>query len=143
MSTVAADERDLGAMLQRLLTEVLARERPLLAARNLPMWDYVALVRLEEQAAPTQAQLAAAMGRDRTRVIESIDRLEATGLINRSPDPADRRNRIVSLTPTGRRTLAAVRRDIRAMERELLSPLDATDREALIGALRQLDKPPA
>jgi MarR family transcriptional regulator, organic hydroperoxide resistance regulator len=136
---MADDQRDLAAMLQRVLTDVLAREREILATHDLPMWDYVALVRLGGGAAPTQAQLAAAMGRDKNRVIETVDRLEQRGLISRRTDPADRRNRIVGLTPDGRRMLTASRREIRAMEQRLLRRLPVEHRTSFLDALRNLD----
>jgi MarR family transcriptional regulator, organic hydroperoxide resistance regulator len=138
-SGMADDQRDLGAMLQRVLTEVLARERVILATHDLPMWDYVALVRLDAGPAPTQAQLAVAMGRDKNRVIETVDRLEERGLISRQTDPADRRNHIVGLTPDGRRMLTASRREIRAMEQRLLRRLPVEHRTSFLGALRHLD----
>lgn len=137
--SVTDDQRDLGAMLQRVLTEVLAREREILATYDLPMWDYVALVRLDGGAAPTQAQLAAAMGRDKNRVIETVDRLEQRGLISRRIDPADRRNRIVGLTQDGRQVLTACRHAIRTMEHRLLRHLPGQDRARFVSALRQLD----
>jgi len=52
----------------------------------------------------------------------------AAGLLHRTPDPDDRRNRIVTLTDAGRTLLADCRRDIRAMEADLLSTLHAPDR---------------
>ncbi|MEJ7650241.1 MAG: MarR family transcriptional regulator [Nakamurella sp.] len=133
------DERDLAAMLQRVLNAALARERKIFAEHQLPMWDYVALVRLEEGASPSQSQLAVAMGRDRTRVIETIDRLEQRALIRRRADPADRRNRIIELTTAGGRVLTACRADIRTMEQQLLAGLPPHDRDVFVRALRSLD----
>ncbi len=101
----------------------------------MEMWDYVVLGGLEHDSAPTQAQLAAAVGRDKTRLIAILDRLEARGLLHRTPDPDDRRNRIVTLTDAGRTLLADCRRDIRAMEADLLS---APDRTAFVRALSSL-----
>jgi DNA-binding MarR family transcriptional regulator len=129
---------DLGVILHRLTSAVAQRELPLLRAHQIEMWDYVVLGGLEHDAAPTQAQLAAAVGRDKTRLIAILDRLEARGLLHRTPDPDDRRNRIVTLTNAGRTLLAACRRDIRAMEADLLSTLSAPDRAAFVRALSRL-----
>jgi len=62
----------------------------------------------------------------------------AAGLLHRTPDPDDRRNRIVTLTDAGRTLLADCRRDIRAMEADLLSTLHAPDRTAFVRALLRL-----
>ena len=132
------DRPELGYLLSRLMREVMAREKPILDAAGLEMWDYAVLTALAESDAPTQAQLAAATGRDKTRLIGNLDRLEAQGLILRQPDEADRRNRIVSLTPEGEQKVQACREAICAMEAELLAGLDPADRIAFERALTAL-----
>lgn len=138
MVVVARDRPDLGVLLHRLTVAVAKDELPLLRAHQIEMWDYVALGGLEHGPAPTQAQLAASVGRDKTRLIQTLDRLEALGLLERLADPADRRNRIVTLTTAGRSVLAACRKDIRAMESELLVNLPTLDRAAFIRNLLAL-----
>ena len=135
---------DLGALLYRLMRRVLAAETPLLAAHEVEMWDYSVLVALETGPAQTQARLASAIGRDKTRLIPSLDRLEARGLVARAPDPADRRNRIVTLTAAGREMLGKCRASIRAMEAELLAGVAEDDRGPFLRALQQLapSRPP-
>ena len=135
---MARDRPDLGILLHRLTSAVVQRELPLLRAHEIEMWDYVVLGGLEHDSAPTQAQLAASVGRDKTRLIAILDRLEARALLHRRPDPDDRRNRIVILTDAGRTLLAKCRRDIRAMETDLLSTLSAPDRTAFVRALSRL-----
>lgn len=130
--------RDLGALLQDLLRVVVDEETPILAARGLQMWDYVVLVGLAEGAAPTQAQLATTVRRDKTRIIPILDRLQEGGLVDRTPDPADRRNRVVTLTPAGRERLAECRAAIAAMEDGLLARLEPAERTVLRGALERL-----
>lgn len=127
--------RDLGDLLGSLVRVVIERETPLLAARGLDMWEYVVLLRLVDGAAPTQAQLAAAVRRDKTRLIPILDRLEARGLLDRTPDPADRRNRIVALTASGQEVLAECRAAVAAMEDELLAGLAPDDAATLRRAL--------
>jgi DNA-binding MarR family transcriptional regulator len=144
MSTVydsGVERPELGFLLTRLLREVMAREEPLLATAGLHMWDYAVLGALDGGDAPTQAQLAATTGRDKTRLIGNLDRLEELGLVQRAPDPADRRNRVVSLTTEGRRVLGQCRVAIRAMEDELLAGLGATERAAFERVLVRLVAP--
>jgi DNA-binding MarR family transcriptional regulator len=129
---------ELGHLLTRLLRDVIAREEPILAAAGLRMWDYAVLTALAEQDAPTQAQLAATTGRDKTRLIGNLDRLVELGLVHRAPDPADRRNRVVSLTPEGRRVLRRCQAGIAAMEQDLLGDLPADERAAFERALAAL-----
>ncbi len=135
---MARDRPDLGVMLHRLTSTVAQRELPLLRVHELEMWDYAVLGGLEHDSAPTQAQLATTVRRDKTRLIANLDRLEARGLLHRTPDPDDRRNRIVTLTDAGRTLLAECRRDIRTMESDLLSTLSSPDRTAFVRALSSL-----
>lgn len=132
------DHPELGALLMRLLREVTRREQPLLDRAGLPMWDYVILSALSRGDASTQAELSAATGRDKTRLIDNLDRLERRGLVTRTPDPADRRNRIVSLTADGRRVRRQCHAAIRAMEEELLAGLSPSERAAFEDALVRL-----
>ncbi|GAA4723098.1 DNA-binding transcriptional regulator, MarR family [Promicromonospora umidemergens] len=132
---------ELGYLLTRLLRTAMAREEPILANAGLRMWDYAVLSALTENAAPTQAQLAAATGRDKTRLIGNLDQLERLGLVTREPDPADRRNRVVSLTAEGRRILERCRADIREMEDDLLRDVPPGDREAFERVLTRLVDP--
>jgi DNA-binding MarR family transcriptional regulator len=138
------DERrdDLGALLHRLVRRVLEAETPLLAAHDVGMWDYAVLSALEAGPAQTQARLAAAIGRDKTRLIGSLDGLERRGLVVREPDPADRRNRVVALTGEGRALLARCRADVRAMEDDLLGDVPAGDRAVFLRTLLRIAPPP-
>ncbi len=67
-----------------------------------------------------------------------LDRLEAMGLVERQPDPSDRRGRLVALTNRGRGLVDAAVVDHLENERGLLRGLDAGEREQLSGLLRKL-----
>src|SRR4051794_15751433 len=125
-------------MLTRASRRLIAEERPLLAAHGISMWGYIALSRLAAGPAPTQLALASAMRHDKTRLIALLDELEREGLITRSPDPSDRRARVVVITDRGRERHAAVRASIRAMEEEVLAGLSAEERETLLAVLPRL-----
>ena len=67
-----------------------------------------------------------------------IDRLEAAGLVERRPDPGDRRGVLVALTPDGKRVVDAAVADHVENERRLLEPLTAEDQQTLNALLRKL-----
>lgn len=129
---------DLGAAFAWLARAMIKAEEPILRAHDVEMWDYAVLATLEGGPAPTQSELAAATGRDKTRLIPILDRLEARGLLRRTPDPADRRNRIVALTAAGRDLVASCRAGIRAMEAELLADLEPDERATFVAVLDRL-----
>jgi DNA-binding MarR family transcriptional regulator len=135
----AEDERpDLAAMLHPLVRELIAVELPILADHGVSMWGYSVLTALDGTPVRTQAALAEAIGADKTRIIATLDELQDAGLITRTPDPDDRRVRLLSITPKGSRIRRAVRSDIRTRENQLLSALPAADRRAFIRILRTL-----
>ena len=79
----------------------------------------------------TQAAMAESIGVDRTVMTHLIDDLEADGLVERKPDPADRRARRVLLTPRGRERYDELAAQMRHVERAVLSGLDDASAEQL------------
>lgn len=71
-----------------------------------------------------------------------IDRLEARGLVERAPDPADRRALTVSLTPTGVETLARVDAQRKVAAADFFGALDPAQRHTLAVLLAKLDQAP-
>ncbi len=67
-----------------------------------------------------------------------LDRLERAGLIERRPDPNDRRGKLIALTAAGRRVIdETITRHV-ANEKQLLSVLTAAEQEKLNALLRKL-----
>jgi DNA-binding MarR family transcriptional regulator len=67
-----------------------------------------------------------------------LDRLERAGLIERRPDPSDRRGKLIALTADGRRIVdATITRHV-ANEKQLLSVLTTAEQEKLNALLRKL-----
>jgi DNA-binding MarR family transcriptional regulator len=70
-----------------------------------------------------------------------IDRLSERGLVDRSPDPRDRRGVLVGLTTSGKRTVDAAFENLLSSERELLGELSAAERRELAALLKRLMRP--
>ena len=134
-----SDERpDLAAMLYPLVRALIAVETPVLAEHEVSMWGYSVLTALDDTPVRTQAALAEAIGADKSRIIGTLDELQDAGLIERTPDPTDRRVRLLSITPKGRRVRRSVRKGIRAHEDRMLAALPPADRQTFLRALRTL-----
>lgn len=125
-------------MIAPLGRALMAAEQPILEAHGLSMWAYVVLLALDEGPARGQGVLAQEIGADKTRIIAVLDDLQGRGLIERTPDPADRRARVLALTPEGRRLRDATQADIQARENRLLAKLPAADRRGFLNALEIL-----
>jgi len=96
----------------------------------------------------SQLALAHHLGIDRTVMTYMLDDLEAAGLIERQPDPADRRARRVIVTAQGTKLLATLDSRLQAAEADLLAPLNAAERmnfrsqlQAVAAHVNALDPP--
>jgi DNA-binding MarR family transcriptional regulator len=67
-----------------------------------------------------------------------VDRLESEGLVQRRPDPNDRRGTLVSLTDKGNALIDSALGEHIANERRLLAALDAEERAQLATLLKKL-----
>lgn len=136
---------DLGAVLGQVLGVLLEREAPILKAHGLTMWEYVILYQLQGEGGLTQKELARRSHRDPTRLIGHLDALSERRLIAREVDASDRRRHSVRLTDEGLGVVRATRRDIRAMEDELLGALSVDEqndlRDSLAAVLRGIGPP--
>jgi DNA-binding MarR family transcriptional regulator len=99
---------------------------------------YQVLAAAAHSAVGSQLALAQRLGIDRTVMTYLIDDLEAAGLIERRPDPADRRARRVVATEQGAELLVTLDRRLRAAEAHLLGPLDDEARKTFRSQLRLL-----
>ena len=75
-----------------------------------------------------QLDLAAQLGIDRTVMTYLLDDLEKAGLVQRQPDPADRRARLIDPTELGRKTLCDLERRLAEAESDVLGNLDEGER---------------
>lgn len=107
------------------------------AGFELTSVQFAALDAVAGQPGIDQASLAATISFDRATIGGVIDRLEQKGLIERTVSPADRRARLLQLTPAGRRELAAMRPVVEALQAEILAPLSAKERAAFLVLARK------
>jgi DNA-binding MarR family transcriptional regulator len=130
---------DLAAMIAPLVRDLMAAEMPVLKAHGLSMWGYSVLLALDHYSSVrTQAALAEAIGADKTRIIPTLDELQNKGYIERTPDPDDRRVRLLAITEAGRAVKDAAQQEIQRGEERWLGKLSAADRRVFLGALGQL-----
>ena len=73
-----------------------------------------------------------------SRMVAIVDELEQRGLVERRPQPGDRRVHALHLTATGRKLLARGRRIADEHEAELTRGMSKTDRDRLVALLRQI-----
>ncbi len=86
----------------------------------------------------SQLALAQHLGVDRTVMTYLLDDLEAASLIERRPDPADRRARRIVATRQGNELLTSLNDRLRAAEAHLLAPLGTERRDSFRAQVRLL-----
>jgi DNA-binding MarR family transcriptional regulator len=86
----------------------------------------------------TQIELAKLADLDKTTMLNTMDYLERAGYAERTPSPADRRARIIAVTPAGAALVAAGHQIADGVHREVLDALPGEQREAFTGALTSL-----
>ena len=74
----------------------------------------------------------------KSNVTQLVDRLEADGLVERRPDPRDRRTRLAVLTPAGRKAVKDGTRLQQEAERDLLTKLSRNEAHQLGALLEKL-----
>lgn len=91
---------------------------------------YLILAAIAEDRPPSQLALAQSLGFDKSAMTALLDGLETAKLLDRLPDPSDRRARQLVITPAGIDALTQARLRLDVAEQRLLSPLD--DSEAAV-----------
>lgn len=135
----AARLRNLGTRLLSLAaiqSDRLVNEK--LARADARKWHYAVLATLEEFGPASQAELSRRTGIYRSDIVAVINELSDRGLVERSPNPADRRQNIVTPTEQGRRQLLKLDRLLTEVEDEVLAPLTPPEREQLARLLATL-----
>jgi MarR family transcriptional regulator, lower aerobic nicotinate degradation pathway regulator len=117
----------------RLVSEAFAESGAL-------RYHYALLAALEEFGPASQAALGRRCGIDRSDVVAAINELAERGQVVRSPDPADRRRNVITITAVGGRQLARTERALAGAQEALLAPLSEGERGELTRLLgRVLD----
>lgn len=105
---------------------------------NLTPTQWAALAKLNETGPCSQNHLGRLTAMDVATIKGVIDRLTARGLTETSADPQDGRRLLVSLTRAGQEMAEKAAPNALAISKETLAPLDAKEREILIGLLNKL-----
>jgi DNA-binding MarR family transcriptional regulator len=127
--------------ISRLARELEARLEPVYKAHGLePGWHDV-LATLRRNGPPYQlrpTEFTGALMLTSSGTTKRLDRLEQAGLITRTPDPADRRATIITLTPKGLELIDNVTAAHLENERRLLAALSEAEQHRLADLLRKL-----
>jgi len=105
---------------------------------GLRRYHFALLAALEEFGPSSQARLGRCTGVDRSDVVAAINTLEEHGHVDRSPDPADGRRNIVTITAAGTALLERLDAVVAAAQDELLRAWPDDERDRLIEQLTRI-----
>lgn len=106
-----------------------------LAAVDARGYHYRLLATLDEFGPASQAALGRRSGIHFSDIVATINELAERELVERVPDPADRRRNIITITPAGRRQLRRLDKQLTQVQDELLAPLSPDERDQLVRLL--------
>jgi DNA-binding MarR family transcriptional regulator len=137
-----APEQSPGFLLWRAALSWQRSIRAALAPHELTHVQFVLLASLRwlqdhGTGLPSQARLAEQAGADPMMASQVLRKLAARGLLERQPDPADSRARLLRLTPAGRALLAGALADVEAADESHFAVLGA-DRAGFLAGLTAL-----
>lgn len=114
---------------------------PLLAEADLNVGEFDVLTPLRRAGAPyvlSPTQLYEAALISSAGMTDRLDRLERAGLVERRPNPNDRRGRQIALTAAGKAVIDDMIGRMVAMETKMLSVLTETEQKRLNALLKKL-----
>ena len=100
--------------------------------------EFAVLRTVDVEEGQTQQALADRLQIPRSRMVGIVDELEARALLERRPNPADRRVREIYVTEAGRSVLTQAFEQAVAYERHVTEPLAAEEREQLLDLLERI-----
>ena len=107
---------------------------PVLERHGLTRGEFDVLAALRRSGSPfrlTPTTLSHGLMLSSGGMTKRLDRIAEAGLVQRIPDPDDRRGSFVQLTTTGRRVLEKVLVEAQARERSLVAGMSERDRREL------------
>jgi MarR family transcriptional regulator, lower aerobic nicotinate degradation pathway regulator len=109
-----------------------------LAAVSARGYHYRVLATLDEFGPASQAGLGRRSGIHLSDLVAAINELADRKLVERAPDPADRRRNIITITAAGRRQLRRLDKQVTQIQDELLAPLSPDERDQLTRLLTRI-----
>jgi DNA-binding MarR family transcriptional regulator len=107
-------------------------------AQGMTRAQWVILARLNIKPGLSQCEMASILEVEPISVGRLIDRLEARGLVERRPDPTDRRVRRLHLLPAARPILDEIAKYRETISLEVLDGVDADARTGVVNALLRM-----
>lgn len=128
---------DLSMLLNQASYALANRLTAALADLGMSVRVYCALAKAAE-GEYTQRRLSELAWMDKTTMVVTLDEMEQRGLAERRLSPTDRRVRVVTITPEGRRLVTKADRIVQGVYDEVLGSVATKQRAEFVAVLEQL-----
>jgi DNA-binding MarR family transcriptional regulator len=128
----------LGYLLKHAQLRLAEFTAPALAPFGITGRELAVLITIDHPVPLSQQDVAGRLGVDRTTMVALIDGLQDKGLVERRPDPADRRRNVLALTRAGTSTMTGAIAASDAAEARFLSRLSADEAASLRAVLQAI-----
>ncbi|MEP7295532.1 MAG: MarR family transcriptional regulator [Burkholderiales bacterium] len=105
---------------------------------NITPVQFALLFAASKEAGLDQRTLAGRIGLDTSTIGTVVDRLESRQLIERKISPDDKRVRLLSVTPAGRKLLQGVMPAMLRAQDRMLAPLPKADRTKFMAMVKRI-----
>ena len=105
---------------------------------NVTPVQFALLFAASQETGLDQRTLAGRIGLDTSTIGAVVDRLESRGLIERKVSPDDKRVRLLSVTPEGKKLLQGVMPAMLRAQDRMLAPLPKADRAKFMAMVKRI-----
>ena len=105
---------------------------------NVTPVQFALLFAASQETGLDQRTLAGRIGLDTSTIGAVVDRLESRELIERNVSPDDKRVRLLSVTPAGKKLLQAVMPAMLRAQERMLAPLPKADRSKFMAMVKRI-----
>jgi DNA-binding MarR family transcriptional regulator len=133
--TPALLRTDLGWLCAQVLSAYRRAAGPAVANMPAGLRGYFVLAAASSGCANNQLEVARHLGVDRSVMVGILDDLQDAGLVARKPNPTDRRERAITITPAGTKRLTAIQSRLERATEHVLGPLPASQRDRFLEML--------
>lgn len=120
-----------------LMSDAIASAYRALFGLNIAEWRLIAV--LAERLSSTQNELCAATKMDKVTISRAAIALAERGLVQRAPNPDDKRSHLLSLSASGQDLYAQVVPKALALEKDLLADFSESEVADFVAMLRRLE----
>lgn len=131
-------EEQVGHLLRRAHQRHTAIFQEMIGDAQLTPLQFAALMKLGDVGEASQNHLGRLTAMDAATMQGVIKRLIGRGLIERRPDPGDRRRLLLTLSPDGKKLVSRAADLGLEISSRTLDPLSAAERETFLRLLRRL-----